>query len=64
VKGKPGLQIWRLQTGMLLMACRGHETEVSDLAVSCDNSVVASSSNDHSIRVWSLKVVLGASRWF
>ena len=38
------------------MVGRGHETEVTDLAVSCDNSVVASSSNDFSIRVWSLKV--------
>lgn len=38
------------------MVGRGHEAELTDLAVSCDNKMVASSSNDYTIRVWSLKV--------
>ena len=41
---------------MMLMVGRGHESEVTDLAISCDNNMVASSSNDCNVRVWSLKV--------
>ena len=42
------------------MVGRGHEGEVTDLAVSCCNKHVASSSNDCSIRVWSLQVATAA----
>lgn len=38
------------------MSCLGHEGEVTDLAVCRDNSMVASSSNDTTVRVWSLEV--------
>ena len=50
---------------MLVSVCRGHEGEVTDLSVSGDDSLVASSSNDHSIRCWSLQVRLSncCSRW-
>ena len=50
-----GVQMWSMQTGLLRMTCRGHEGEVTDLAVSCDNTMAASSSNDASIRVWGLQ---------
>lgn len=53
-----GLQIWSMQTAMLQMACRGHTAEITDLAVSCDNLMLASSSNDHTIRIWDLSVRL------
>jgi hypothetical protein len=51
-------QIWSLEHALLLVSCRGHEGEITDLAVSCDNTMVASSSNDTTIRCWDLKVPL------
>ena len=50
-----GVQMWSMQTGLLRMTCRGHDGEVTDLAVSADNAMAASSSNDASIRVWGLQ---------
>lgn len=50
------LQIWSLTTGLLLRTCRGHGNVINDLAVSEDNSMVASASEDMTTRVWSLKV--------
>ena len=41
---------------MLVTACRGHEGEVTDLSVSADDGMVASSSNDSTVRCWSLLV--------
>ena len=52
---RSGVQMWSMQTGLLRMTCRGHEGEVTDLAVSADNAMAASSSNDASIRVWGLQ---------
>ncbi len=53
------VQIWSTRTGLLHASCRGHDAEITDLAVSCDNSLVASSSMDSTIRVWQLEVRLG-----
>ena len=50
------LQIWHAGTALLAAACRGHEEEVTDLATNTSNDLLASSSNDKSIRVWSLQV--------
>ena len=52
-----GAQIWSIETALLLTTCRGHEAEITDLALSAGNDVAASSSNDSTIRCWSLKVV-------
>ena len=49
-------QIWSVESALLLASCRGHQGEVTDLAISADNSIVASSSNDAVIRCWSLQV--------
>ncbi|KAK9829398.1 hypothetical protein WJX72_005590 [[Myrmecia] bisecta] len=54
------VKIWSSETAMLLRSCRGHDGEVTDLAVSVDNTMVASSSNDHTVRCWNLEAdVLG-----
>jgi WD40 repeat protein len=52
----PCVQIWSVQTGLLLVSCRGHTTEVSDLALSCDGQLLASGASDGEVRVWSMKV--------
>ena len=49
------LQIWSVQTALLLRSCRGHDGEVTDLAINLDSTMVASSSNDTTIRCWSLE---------
>lgn len=48
--------MWSAETALLLVSCRGHEGEVTDLALSPDNTIVASSSTDTTIRCWSLEV--------
>ena len=48
------VKVWAVGTGLLKCTCRGHEAEISDLSVSCDNSMFASASVDASIRVWRL----------
>lgn len=50
------LQIWSADTAVLVTACRGHAGEVTDLSVAVDDSLVASSSNDSTVRCWSLMV--------
>ncbi|KAL3137809.1 hypothetical protein ABBQ38_005065 [Trebouxia sp. C0009 RCD-2024] len=49
------VKIWSSQTALLLRSCRGHDGEVTDLALNMESSMVASSSNDQTIRCWSLK---------
>jgi len=49
------VKIWAVATGLLKSTCRGHDAEISDLSVSCDNSMFASSSVDSAIRVWKLR---------
>ncbi|KIY94943.1 Bromodomain and WD repeat-containing protein 1, partial [Monoraphidium neglectum] len=49
------VKIWDVRTGLLRASCRGHDQEVTDLAVSGDNRLAASGSLDRSIRVWNLQ---------
>ncbi|XP_009384423.2 uncharacterized protein LOC103971976 isoform X2 [Musa acuminata AAA Group] len=48
------VKIWSTETAFCLASCRGHEGDITDLAVSSNNAVVASSANDSIIRVWHL----------
>lgn len=48
------VKIWLMETAFCLASCRGHEGDITDLAVSSNNVLVASSSNDTIIRVWRL----------
>ncbi|XP_020592278.1 bromodomain and WD repeat-containing protein 3 [Phalaenopsis equestris] len=48
------VKIWSMETAFCLASCRGHEGDITDLAVSSNNALVASSSNDFTIRVWRL----------
>lgn len=46
------VKIWSTATGFCLCSCRGHEGDITDLAVSANNILMASASNDCFIRVW------------
>ncbi|XP_038703173.1 bromodomain and WD repeat-containing protein 3 isoform X2 [Tripterygium wilfordii] len=46
------VKIWSMETAYCLTSCRGHEGDITDLAVSSNNLLVASASNDFVIRVW------------
>lgn len=48
------VKIWSMETAFCLCSCRGHEGDITDLAVSLNNMLVASASNDYTIRVWRL----------
>ncbi|KAG9139397.1 hypothetical protein Leryth_017313 [Lithospermum erythrorhizon] len=48
------VKIWSMETAYCLASCRGHEGDITDLAVNINNTLVASSSNDCVIRVWRL----------
>ncbi|XP_044499284.1 bromodomain and WD repeat-containing protein 1-like isoform X2 [Mangifera indica] len=48
------VKIWSMETAYCLASCRGHEGDITDLAMSSNNALVASSSNDCIIRVWRL----------
>ncbi|XP_059659393.1 uncharacterized protein LOC132306154 isoform X2 [Cornus florida] len=48
------VKIWSMETAFCLASCRGHEGDITDLAVSSNNALVASASNDYNIRVWRL----------
>ncbi|KAB5527371.1 hypothetical protein DKX38_021218 [Salix brachista] len=48
------VKIWSMETAFCLASCRGHEGDITDLAVSSNNALVASASNDFFIRVWRL----------
>eukprot|EP00210_Caulerpa_lentillifera_P006495 g6205.t1 len=48
------IKIWNARLGLLLITCRGHMGEITDLKISCDDSIFASSSIDSTVRVWSL----------
>lgn len=66
LEGNPVLncaQIWSTETALLLCTCRGHRAEVTDLAVNVDNTLFASSSNDHTVRCWSLEVSTTLMYW-
>ncbi|XP_078428519.1 uncharacterized protein LOC144700843 [Wolffia australiana] len=46
------VKIWSMETAFCLACCRGHEGDITDLAVSSNNAIVASASNDFIIRIW------------
>ncbi|XP_030454648.2 uncharacterized protein LOC115675964 isoform X1 [Syzygium oleosum] len=48
------VKIWSMETAFCLASCRGHEGDITDLAVSSNNALVASASNDFVIQVWRL----------
>ncbi|XP_039025713.1 LOW QUALITY PROTEIN: bromodomain and WD repeat-containing protein 3-like [Hibiscus syriacus] len=48
------VKIWSMETAYCLASCRGHEGDITDLAVNSNNFIVASASNDCIIRVWHL----------
>ncbi|KAJ0259076.1 WD40 domain-containing protein [Hirschfeldia incana] len=48
------VKIWSMESALCLASCRGHEGDITDLAVSSNNALVASASNDFVIRVWRL----------
>ncbi|VFQ68660.1 unnamed protein product [Cuscuta campestris] len=48
------VKIWSMETAFCLASCRGHEGDITDLAVSSNNALVASASNDYTIRAWRL----------
>ncbi|PSC70372.1 WD40 YVTN repeat-like-containing domain,Bromodomain isoform [Micractinium conductrix] len=53
------VKIWSTVTGLLQASCRGHDAEITDLSVSADNSLMASSSMDGTVRVWQLGAAKG-----
>lgn len=63
------MKIWSLATGDLLFTLRGHVGNITDLAVNSSNTLLASSSDDKTVRVWELStgapvaVLLGHSRY-
>jgi len=48
------VKIWSYATGILQCVCRGHQQEIADLSVSCDDTFLATASVDGIIRVWTL----------
>jgi WD40 repeat protein len=63
MRGLVVAQIWSMQSALLLVSCRGHEGEVTDLALSRDGALVASSCTDTTIRCWSLEVRAPGDVW-
>ena len=54
------VKIWDVSSGRLLATCRGHENVITEIVVSPDNTIVASSSLDKRIRLWDINgVALG-----
>ncbi|XP_073258237.1 PH-interacting protein-like [Porites lutea] len=49
------VKIWSSEDGRLLATLRGHQAEISDIAVNYENNLIAAGSCDKVIRVWSLK---------
>ncbi|XP_035000458.1 PH-interacting protein isoform X2 [Hippoglossus stenolepis] len=49
------VKIWGTDSGRLLATLRGHAAEISDMAVSYENTMIAAGSCDKTIRVWCLQ---------
>ncbi|XP_060054692.1 bromodomain and WD repeat-containing protein 1 isoform X1 [Erinaceus europaeus] len=49
------VKIWSAHNGRLLSTLRGHSAEISDMAVSYENTLIAAGSCDKIIRVWCLR---------
>lgn len=48
------IYVWSVQTAQLLDSLSGHEGPISCLAFGQENSILASASWDHSIRIWNI----------
>ncbi|XP_022655767.1 PH-interacting protein-like isoform X2 [Varroa destructor] len=51
------VKIWSATDGRLRATLRGHQSEITDLSLSPDNSLLASGSLDKTIRVWCLRTL-------
>lgn len=51
----PCLQLWDSRTGLLRFTFRGHSEPITDMAVSHENTLLASGSLDKTVRVWCLR---------
>ena len=49
------MKIWHARSGRLMATLRGHATEITDMAVNYENTLLATGSMDKSVRVWSLR---------
>lgn len=49
------IKMWSTRNGALICTFKGHNGEITDLAISPDDQFCASSSSDCSIRLWGLK---------
>ena len=49
------VKVWSVQTGRLMYTIRGHSNFITDIAVSIDNTTVASASSDMTLRISSLR---------
>lgn len=50
---RPYPQIWAVRNARLMRTLRGHSGVLTDVAVSNDNTLIASASEDRRIRIWS-----------
>ena len=57
---KVPIYVWEVASGKRLATLRGHPTDIQDLAISPDNSLLASASYDGSILLWDLKSIIGS----
>lgn len=57
---KVPIYVWEVESGKQLATLRGHPTDVQDLAISPDNTLLASASYDGSILLWDLKSITGS----
>ena len=49
------IKLWDLATGELIQTLSGHQGKVSALAVSPDNQLLMSGSEDQTIKIWQLR---------
>ncbi|GAB5357260.1 hypothetical protein AAMO2058_000358800, partial [Amorphochlora amoebiformis] len=47
------IKVWSILDGSLIRTLRGHKSEITDLQISPQDTLIASSSTDCSVRVWS-----------
>ena len=53
--GDDGLaKVWCTRTGRLINTFRGHDNNIADLSISSDNRLLATASEDRTIKVWNL----------
>lgn len=51
------VKIWNIIDGRLVATLRGANAEISDLAIDCENVLLAAGSCDKVIRVWNLQTL-------